>query len=209
MRVILQVTSGPSLGRRIPLQVGEIARFGSRDTADVCFPNDNQMSQVHFELECRADRCVLRDLSGSESTLLNEDPVSEAELQDGDVIRAGQTTLSTSVQGGPRRDADKANEGQAASETEAADEPLTAAKICQLLDLSEESQTLLLPEHTPDSFIDALIEHNYITRCDRGIELREISGGAFVRANTCYDVKQPILDEGANCVIDNNRFEPE
>lgn len=158
MRVILQVTSGPSLGRRIPLQVGEIARFGCHDTADVCFPDD-QMSGVHFELECHADRCVLRDLSGSGATILNDEPVSEADLQDGDVIRAGQTSLATSFQGGPiRTEAEEASTSDAQPHDEPAVEPMTAAKICSLLDLSEESEQLLLPEHTPDTFIDTLIE---------------------------------------------------
>jgi hypothetical protein len=159
MRVILQVTSGPSLGRRIPLQVGEIARFGSHDTADVCFPDDAEMSDVHFELQCHADRCVLRDLSGSGATFLNDEPVSQADLNSGDVIQAGQTSLSTSIQGGPSRtDAEEASESDASAEDGPAEEPLTAAKICSLLDLSEESEQLLLPEHTPEAFINTLVE---------------------------------------------------
>lgn len=158
MRVILQVTSGPSLGRRIPLQGGEIARFGSHDTADVCLPDD-QMSGVQFELQCHVDRCVLRDLSGSDNTIVNDEPVSQTDLQEGDVIRVGQTSMTISVQGGPsRNEAEDASGGDVNSEDEPSVEPLTAAKICSLLELSEESEQLLLPEHTPDTFIDTLIE---------------------------------------------------
>ncbi len=56
---------------------------------------------------------------------------------------------------------------------------------------------------------DTLIEHNYITRCDRGVELHKISGGTVVRSNTFFEVKQPIIDEGVGSDVVDNRFEPD
>jgi hypothetical protein len=142
------------------LQVGEIARFGRHDTSDVSFPDDPEMSDVHFELQCHTDRCVLRDLSGTGATILNGEAVAEAELQVGDVIQAGQTRLSASIQGQPNRDnASDTSETDAIAEDLPHEQPMTAAKICSLLDLSEESEQLLLPEHTPEAFVDTLIEH--------------------------------------------------
>lgn len=56
-------------------------------------------------------------------------------------------------------------------------------------------------------WIDALIEHNYVTRCDWGIELRKIAAGALVQANTFFDVKLPIIDQGKDNVSIANRVE--
>ncbi|MBM4046879.1 MAG: hypothetical protein FJ279_17375 [Planctomycetes bacterium] len=56
-------------------------------------------------------------------------------------------------------------------------------------------------------WLDTLIERNYITRCDWGIELRKIAGGALLHANTFFDVKLPIIDQGAGNVAIGNRIE--
>ena len=93
MRVILLVTAGPAQGRQIPLQVGEVARFGRSTTADVSFPDDPHMAPVQFQLECFTDRCCLRDLGGH-GTLVNDEPVTEANLCSGDTIFAGSTRFS-------------------------------------------------------------------------------------------------------------------
>ena len=56
-------------------------------------------------------------------------------------------------------------------------------------------------------WVDTLIEHNYITRCDWGVELRKISGGTVVTDNTFFDVKLPIIDQGTDNKILANRLE--
>ncbi len=56
-------------------------------------------------------------------------------------------------------------------------------------------------------WIDTLIERNYITRCDWGIELRKISGGTVVQANTFFDVRLPVVDGGTGNAIMDNRIE--
>ena len=56
-------------------------------------------------------------------------------------------------------------------------------------------------------WIDTLIERNYLTRCDYGVELRKISGGTVVNRNTFFDVKLPIIDQGADDKTFDNRIE--
>jgi hypothetical protein len=54
---------------------------------------------------------------------------------------------------------------------------------------------------------DTLIEANYVTRCEWGVELREISGGTTVYRNTFFDVTTPILDLGEDTYRAENRIE--
>jgi len=56
-------------------------------------------------------------------------------------------------------------------------------------------------------WIDTLIEGNYITRCDWGVELRHISGGTVVINNTFFDVKLPVIDQGRQSVIRDNQID--
>lgn len=186
MRVILQVTSGPSQGRKIPLQSGERARFGRSDIADVCFPDDLQMSDVHFELECYADQCLVRDITGSGGTLLNAQPISEAVLGHGDLILAGQTQLETTVQGGPT------SRGLTDSEPES--EPVapkpSATEICQLTDLEEEALELFRPKYSPEEFVSVLTENNLFADAARVLSLyltkRQAIFWAYQSANEVF-----------------------
>ncbi|WP_182870394.1 FHA domain-containing protein [Rhodopirellula sp. JC639] len=156
MRVILQVTAGPTLGRQIPMQSGERARFGSSDVADVCFPDDAEMADVHFELECQSDQCLVRDMTGASATFVNKTPIEEAAIVDGDEIVAGQTQLRTVIQGRPGQ-ADEKHDPQ---EAEPPDQPkLSAVELCQLTDLEEESLQLFRPSHSPEEFIRVLTEN--------------------------------------------------
>jgi len=56
-------------------------------------------------------------------------------------------------------------------------------------------------------WVDTLIERNYVTRCDWGVELRKIAGGALVYRNVFFDVGLPILDQGSGNQIRENRSE--
>ncbi len=56
-------------------------------------------------------------------------------------------------------------------------------------------------------WIDTLIERNYVTRCDWGVELRKISGGTMVNGNTFFDVGLPVIDQGTGTVLLENRTE--
>ena len=56
-------------------------------------------------------------------------------------------------------------------------------------------------------WIDTLIERNYVTRTDWGVELRKIAGGTVVNANTFFDVKLPVIDQGSGTRLLDNRLE--
>ena len=56
-------------------------------------------------------------------------------------------------------------------------------------------------------WVDTLIERYFVTRCRRGIELRDISGGTVVKSNVFHEVDQPIMDEANDTLLLENRVE--
>lgn len=159
MRVILQVASGPSRGRQIPLQIGEIARFGRSIAADVSFTEDAKMSEVHFEIECQSDRCMIRDLNSDGGTLVNEEAIKESSLRHGDKVEAGGTQFSATVLGVQADDVSENAEDAEAEESAEQEAAMTLAEICELLELEDESRELVQPEHTPATFVGVLAEN--------------------------------------------------
>lgn len=156
MRVIFQVTAGPSTGRQIPLQSGEIARFGSSEAADVCILGDNFLSGVHFEVDCRSEQCLVRNLDGQGRTMLNDDPLTESSLSNGDIVRAGESSFLAKLEGVVDKGESEAGDSGAAEEAPAVVEAKTLAEVCAELGLEEESLALLTPEHTPEAFAKTL-----------------------------------------------------
>jgi FHA domain-containing protein len=55
--------------------------------------SDPGASRRHAEVRRQGDRFVIVDLGSTNGTLVNDDPVSERPLEDGDRITIGQTTL--------------------------------------------------------------------------------------------------------------------
>lgn len=68
-------------------------RIGRRADADHSFPDDKQMSGLHFAIEYTEKGCRLLDHNSSNGTFLNGTRVNDAALADGDEIRAGTTTF--------------------------------------------------------------------------------------------------------------------
>nr|HQU74776.1 FHA domain-containing protein [Calditrichia bacterium] len=58
------------------------------------FDRDNTVSRQHARLFCLEDRFYIEDLGSKNYTFLNEEPVQRARLQNGDVIRIGQNSLT-------------------------------------------------------------------------------------------------------------------
>lgn len=144
MRVILEVVAGPAVGRRFPMQNGERARFGKGRTADICFAEDLELADLHFEIEVQPENHWLRDLASGSPTLLNGEPVEQSEFQDGDTISAGLTQLVVSVAGGKRpvtsADTETSEEEQAAPSPPGIDDqvaPTSMPELCKLLELDE------------------------------------------------------------------------
>ena len=98
MQIVLQVTAGPHQGKKVIVSDGQVATFGRTERADYDFPRDEQMSGLHFSLECRPAGCRLRDLQSANGTFLNGSPIQESAVQPTDVIRAGMTSFLVQIE---------------------------------------------------------------------------------------------------------------
>ena len=93
MRMILELRSGPLAGNKISLKTDQSVRIGRTSKADHKFPEDQQMSSVHFAIEHGEKGWRVRDLKSSNGTFVNRARVMEATLANGDEIRAGNTVF--------------------------------------------------------------------------------------------------------------------
>lgn len=113
MEVTLKVEGGTSQGRQMLVRANQRARFGRGELMDFAVPEDGVMSSTHFEIECFADRCVVRDLRSRNGTWLNQQAVggspSEQALKTGDQLVAGETLFLISVQASRDQVAPKSN----------------------------------------------------------------------------------------------------
>ena len=97
MIVSLEVRSGASAGKGVRLQSGQSILVGRTHKSDFMIPADSHISGLHFAIEVNENVCRLKDLNSSNGTLLNGQSVSEAVLQTGDTVVAGQTVFAVSI----------------------------------------------------------------------------------------------------------------
>ena len=93
MRVTLEVQSGPHTGRFITVPHGTEVVVGRKAPAQFVIEGDQTLSRAHFVLTCDPPRCLIRDLGSTAGTLLDGEPVTHAEVEDGAIIEAGSTFL--------------------------------------------------------------------------------------------------------------------
>ncbi len=93
MQIFLETRSDSNAGTKVRLLPGKSLRVGRTDKADHSFPDDKQMSSVHFAIDYGEKGCRLLDLQSSNGTFLNGARVKEATLANGDEIRAGNTAF--------------------------------------------------------------------------------------------------------------------
>lgn len=93
MKLVLETTAGSGSAQRLSVALGRPLRIGRTDKADHAFPDDKQMSGLHFAVELTEKGCRLLDLNSSNGTFLNGARVKEAILANGDQIRAGATVF--------------------------------------------------------------------------------------------------------------------
>ena len=98
MRVLLEIRSGSSAARKAPLKLGQPLRIGRAPKADQAFPDDKQMSSLHFTILHDEKGCRIRDLNSTNGTFLNGKKVKEAILQNGDEIIAGRTKFKLRIE---------------------------------------------------------------------------------------------------------------
>lgn len=93
MAVILEVKSGPMVGKKIPVQKGQVVSFGRTDKANVAFPHDDKMSRLHCTVEFGASGARVVDRGSSNGTFVNGSKISDTLVVNNDEIRAGDTIL--------------------------------------------------------------------------------------------------------------------
>ncbi|MGE0761279.1 MAG: FHA domain-containing protein, partial [Pirellulaceae bacterium] len=87
----LFVIQGRDQGRRFDLNQ-EVVSLG-RDSANVIQLHDSEVSRRHAELRFQDGRYQLVDLSSSNGTFVNDQLVTEHELESGDRVLIGRTLL--------------------------------------------------------------------------------------------------------------------
>jgi two-component system cell cycle response regulator len=87
----LVVILGAEIGKRIPLDGRELV-FGRSSSADVQLDIDN-VSRSHASIVKTPGGWLLRDLDSTNGTFVNELPMQQRILRDGDLIRIGRAML--------------------------------------------------------------------------------------------------------------------
>ncbi len=94
--VALDVIDGPGKGRTFRVRRSRV--LIGRGGVDVPLDDDPRVSRKHASLEVYGAVCVLvKDLGSTNGTFVNARRVTACELQDGDEIRIGSTTLSVTI----------------------------------------------------------------------------------------------------------------
>jgi hypothetical protein len=94
LAIVLEIKSGPSAGKKLPLLGGQSVLVGrAPDRAQFAIPHDSHMSGVHFAVECAASGCRVIDKKSTNGTFLNGARIQEAMLASGDEIKSGQTVF--------------------------------------------------------------------------------------------------------------------
>ncbi len=88
----LQVIEGPDQGRSFPLEDGQTLVIGRGQNTGTQL-KDLQISRVHCEIQAMAGVFLLHDNGSAAGTAVNGRKVTEATLEDGDVIALGSTRL--------------------------------------------------------------------------------------------------------------------
>ena len=101
MRVILDVVQGPRKGQSFSFDGHDTFIVGRSRLVHCAMPEDTALSRDHFLIEIQPPRCELRDLGSTNGTLVNDLPVTQAKLDSGDRISAGQSVFVVRIEGAP------------------------------------------------------------------------------------------------------------
>ena len=90
-KVCLVVNKGPKAGRTFDLTQPRIT-IGRADTAEIGL-EDGKASRIHVVLTLNADAFELKDVNSTNGTWVNGRRVEACRLEDGDMIRIGDSLL--------------------------------------------------------------------------------------------------------------------
>jgi Domain of unknown function (DUF4123) len=93
--VFLEVRGGPIAFRRAVLSPGDRVRVGRTSLSDFAIADDEQLSQIHWQLSWDGTTCEARDMDGAGGILVGGEQKERAILhRSGAWIRAGRTDFS-------------------------------------------------------------------------------------------------------------------
>ena len=92
MHARLLVVSGPDLGQAFSVKEGETLVIGRADTVQVRL-SDPCVSRTHCRRNMAQGRVRVTDTGSRSGTLVNGQPITQCELQPGDVLRLAYTEL--------------------------------------------------------------------------------------------------------------------
>lgn len=99
MRIVLQVRAGPGEGQRFTFNEHDTFLVGRAHEAHFQVPNeDTFFSRIHFMIEVNPPLCRIMDMRSRNGTFVNGHRVQCADLNDGDLIKAGKTIIAVSVE---------------------------------------------------------------------------------------------------------------
>jgi serine/threonine-protein kinase len=97
MRVVLTILTGPEKGRTFEYAGHDTFLVGRSKRAHFRLPPDKYASRIHFLIEANPPRCRLLDMGSNNRTYVNKVAVEQAELKDGDLVKAGRTWMRVTI----------------------------------------------------------------------------------------------------------------
>ena len=101
MKVTLTVDQGPHEGKTYAFEEHDNFIVGRATYAHFRLPKkDRYFSRVHFMVEVNPPYCRLMDMGSRNGTFVNDERVKTIDIQDGDLIKGGQTVIKVSIADG-------------------------------------------------------------------------------------------------------------
>ncbi len=98
MKVDLEVTTGPHVGKVYRFDRHDTFVVGRSSQVQFSVPDDGFLSRNHFLIEFNPPACLLRDLGSTNGTKVNGLRVETVRLRDGDEIVAGGSSFVIHVE---------------------------------------------------------------------------------------------------------------
>ena len=154
MRIAIIAKSGPAAGRRIVLRGGQTARVGRTDLSDFALPEDLDLAEIHFVVQCNENTAMIQALAQDQDTRINGAPVSQLEIQHGDSIEAGATLFYVEIEGASKLEVEHSNLALVSAIESNRNEVL---EIAEYIGLSQESIELARASTDPKRFGNELV----------------------------------------------------
>lgn len=158
MLVVLLTQSSRMQSQRIQLRANQVAQFGRSDWADFSFV-DPAMSEIHFEVRFNANGCHVRNLSNDAGTFVNGAEIEQVvTVYHGDVVRAGETSFTVSIEGEAGRPTAETEAVQTTSQDVLATGAVALITTCAFLELSGDVQKMAKVTPDAEELIDKLFQ---------------------------------------------------